>query len=253
MVSHVWLSATTQTITCQAPVCSWNFPGKNTRMGCHFLLQGILPTQEQNSSLSCLLHWQAGSLPLSHPGSLSFVKWNIINWWRNFAYNDMLWSFFHVIKYTFKTKWNNVCIECWQNVETGWQIHRDTKAKHRRIDASDLESPLDCKEDQTSQSQRKSTLNIHWKDWCWSWSSDTLATWCEQPTHCKRPWCWERLKAKGEGDDRGWDGWMASPTQWTWVWANSGRQWRTGKPGVLQSTGLQRAGHDLATGQQLPF
>ena len=122
-------------------------------MGCHFLLQGILPTQEQNPSLSCLLHWQAGSLPLSHPGSLSFVKWNIINWWHNFAYNDILWSFFHVIKYTFKTKWNNVCIECWQNVETGWQIHRDTKAKHWRIDASDLlvpaktlESPLDCKE-----------------------------------------------------------------------------------------------------------
>ena len=56
-----------------------------------------------------------------------------------------------------------------------------------------------------------------------------------------RPWCWERLKAKGEGDDREWDGWMASLTQWTWVWANSGRWWRTGKPDVLQSTGLQRA------------
>ena len=54
-------------------------------------------------------------------------------------------------------------------------------------------------------------------------SSDTLATWCEELTHWKRPWCWERLKAGGEGDDRGWDGWMASATQWTWVWANSGR------------------------------
>ena len=112
MVSHVWLSVTTQTITWQAPLCSWNFPGKNTRMGCHFLLQGILPTQEQNPSLSCLLHWQAGSLPPSHLGSLPFVKRNIINWWHNFAYNDRLWSFFHVIKYTFKIKWNNVCTEC---------------------------------------------------------------------------------------------------------------------------------------------
>ena len=55
----------------------------------------------------------------------------------------------------------------------------------------------------------------HWKDWCWSWSSNTLATWCEKLTHLKRHWCWERLKAGGEGDDRGWDGWMASPTQWT--------------------------------------
>ena len=67
----------------------------------------------------------------------------------------------------------------------------------------------------------------------------SLATWCEEPTHWKRLWCWERLKAGGEGDDRGWDGWMASLTQWTWVWANSGSLWWTGKPGVLQSMGLQ--------------
>ena len=55
----------------------------------------------------------------------------------------------------------------------------------------------------------------------------------------KRPWCWKRSKAGGEGFDRGWNGWMASPTQWTWVWADSGRRWRTGKPGMLQSTGSQ--------------
>ena len=77
------------------------------------------------------------------------------------------------------------------------------------------------------------TPEYHWKDWCWSWSSNTLATWCEELTHWKRPWCWERLKAGGKWGDRGWDGWMASLTQWTWVWANSGRQWRTRKPGVL--------------------
>ena len=70
--------------------------------------------------------------------------------------------------------------------------------------------------------------------------NNTLATWFEEPTHWKRPWCWERLRAGGEGDDRGWDGWMASAIQWTWVWASSGRWWRTGKPGVLQSMGLQR-------------
>ena len=62
---------------------------------------------------------------------------------------------------------------------------------------------------------------IFTKDWCWSWSSSTLATWCEEPTHWKRPWCWERLKAGGQGGDRGWDGWMTSPTQWLSVWANS--------------------------------
>ena len=66
----------------------------------------------------------------------------------------------------------------------------------------------------------------------------------------KRPWCWERLRAGGEGGDRAWDGWMASPTQWIWFWANSGRWWRTGKPCELQSTGLQSAGHNLVTEQQ---
>ena len=53
---------------------------------------------------------------------------------------------------------------------------------------------------------RRSVLGIHWKDWCWSWNSNTLATWHEELTHLKRPWCWERLKAGGEGDGRGWDG-----------------------------------------------
>ena len=73
------------------------------------------------------------------------------------------------------------------------------------------------------QSKRQSALHIHWKDWCWSWSSNILATGCEDPTHWKRPWCWERLTAGGEGGGRGWDGWMASLTQWTWVWINSRR------------------------------
>ena len=74
-----------------------------------------------------------------------------------------------------------------------------------------------------------------------------LATWCEELTHCKRPRCWERVKERGEGDDRGWDGWISSPTQWMWVWASSGSWWWTGKPGMLQSMGLQRVGHDWAT------
>ena len=63
----------------------------------------------------------------------------------------------------------------------------------------------------------------------------------------KRPWCWERLQVGGEGDDRGWDGCMASPTQWTWVWVNSRTWWWTGKPGMLQSMGLQRVRHNWVT------
>ena len=74
-----------------------------------------------------------------------------------------------------------------------------------------------------------------------------LATWCKELTHWKRPWCWEILKAGGEEDDRGWDGWLASLTRWTWVWVSSKSWWRTGKPGMLQSMGLQRVGHNWAT------
>ena len=74
-----------------------------------------------------------------------------------------------------------------------------------------------------------------------------LATWWKELTHWKRSWCWERLKAGGEGNDRGWDGWMAPTTQWTWVWVGSGSWWWTGKPGGLQSMGLQRVTHDWAT------
>ena len=107
-----------------------------------------------------------------------------------------------------------------------------------------LKSPLDSKEIQPGHPKRKSVLNIHWKDWCWSWNSKTLATWCEELTHLKKSWCWERLKVGGEGDNRGWDGWMALPMWWTWVWVNS-RSWRwMGRLGVLQSMGLQRVRHD---------
>ena len=74
-----------------------------------------------------------------------------------------------------------------------------------------------------------------------------VATWCKEATHWKRLWCWERLKARGEGDNRGWDGWMASLTQWTWVWVGSGSWWWTGRPGMLWFMGLQRGGHDWVT------
>ena len=70
---------------------------------------------------------------------------------------------------------------------------------------------------------------------------------CEELTHLNRPWCWERLKAGVEGDDRGWDGWMASPAQWTWVWVSSRSWWWTGKPGLLQSMRSQRVEHNWTT------
>ena len=97
--------------------------------------------------------------------------------------------------------------------------------------------------DPASPFWRRSVLGVHWKDWCWSWNSNTLATSCEELTHWKRPWCWDGLGAR-EGDDRGWAGWMASPTRRTWVWVKSGNWWLTGRPGVLWFMGSQRVGHD---------
>ena len=108
-----------------------------------------------------------------------------------------------------------------------------------------LESPLDC----------KNVPPVHPKgnqSWIFIGRTDveaetnTLATWCEELTHLKRPWCWESLKA-GEGDDRGWDGWMVSPTQWIWVWVNSCSWWWTDRPGMLQPIGWQRVGHNSTT------
>ena len=120
------------------------------------------------------------------------------------------------------------------------------KAEHWRIKVFDLScwrrllrAPWTARRSNQSI-LRKSVLNIHWKDWCWSWSSSTLATWWEEPTHWKRPWCLKRLRAGGEGGDRGWNGWMASSTQWAWVWANwemvkDREAWGTGFHGVTKN------------------
>ena len=118
------------------------------------------------------------------------------------------------------------------------------KAERQRIDAFEL---LGLQGDPTSPFWRRSVLGVLWKEWCWSWSSRTLATSCEELTHWKRLWCWEGLGVGGKGDDRGWDGWMASPTWWTWVWVDSGSWWWTGRPGILWLMGSQKVRHDWAT------
>ena len=108
--------------------------------------------------------------------------------------------------------------------------------------AKTLESPLDCKEIQPVHPKGDQT-------WVFIGRTDAgaetpLVTWCEELTHLRRPWCWERLRAGKEGDGRGWDGWMASPT---WIWVDSGSWWWTGRPGVLLFMGSQRVGQDWAT------
>ena len=105
----------------------------------------------------------------------------------------------------------------------------------------DFESPLDCKEIQPVHREGD-------KSWVFIGRTDaeaetphTLGTWWEELTHWKRPWCWEGLGVGGEGDNRGWHGWMASPTRWTWVWVSSGSLWWTGRPGVLRFMGRKES------------
>ena len=109
-----------------------------------------------------------------------------------------------------------------------------------------LERPLDCKEIQPVHPKGDQSWVLIGRT---DAEAETPVLW---PPHEKswliqKPWCWERLRAGGEGDNREWDGWMGSPTQWTWVWVNSGSWWWTGRPGVLQSMGWQRVGHDWVT------
>ena len=144
----------------------------------------------------------------------------------------MVFSFGHVWIW----EWN--CEECW--VPKNWCFWTVVLEKT-------LESPLDCKEIQPVHSEGDQPWDFFGGN---DAEAETPVLW---PPHAKslligiRLWCWEGLGAGGEGDDRGWDGWMASPTQWTWVWVNSGRWWRTGRPGMLQFMGSQRVRHDWVT------
>ena len=133
--------------------------------------------------------------------------------------------------------WNLDCEESW--VPKNWCFWSVVLEKT-------LETPLDSKEiqpvhpkgDQSwvfiGRTDVKAETPILWPPHVKSWLMKSL-------------WCWEGLGTGGEGDDRGWDGWMASPTQWTWVWVNSGSWWWTGRPDVLGFMGSQRVGHDWAT------
>ena len=126
------------------------------------------------------------------------------------------------------------------------------KAEHRRIDAFELwcwrrllRVPWTAR--RSNQSILEISLGITLEGLMLKLKLQYFGHSCEELTQWKRLWCWEELEAGGEGDDRGWDGWMATLTRWTWVWVNSGSWWWAGRPGVLQFMGSQRVGHDWAT------
>ena len=147
---------------------------------------------------------------------------------------------------TLPTKVHLVIAIVFPVVMYGCESWTTKKAEHQRIDAFQLwcwrillRVLLTARKSNQSILKR-SVLGVNWKDWCWSWNSNTLVTWCEELTHLKRPWCWERLKAGGDKDDRWRDGWMASLTQWRWVWVNpelvmDWEAWRNAVHGVTKS------------------
>ena len=149
----------------------------------------------------------------------------------------------YVLTFTYKRSWRHLMQL--NGFKEGWAPKN--WCFQTLVPEKTLESPLDCKEIQPVHPKGGQSWVIIGRTDVEA-ETNTLATWCEELTHWKRPWCWERLKAGGEGDDRGWDGWMASPTQWRWVWLNSRSWWWTGRPGMLQSMGSQRVGHNWATG-----
>ena len=180
--------------------CPWDSPGKNTRVGCCAHLQRIFLSRRTNLSLFSLLHWLVGSLPLALPGMSQIIITLLLFANKHPCGQAMV---FPVVMYG--------CVS--------WTI----KKKKKKLTTKELTlfncnagedswESLGLQGDQICQFWWKSILNIYWNSYCWSWGSSPLATWCKELTHWKRPWCWERLKAKGEEGGRGWDGLIASST-----------------------------------------
>ena len=213
------------------PITSWQIDGETVETVRDFILGGSKITADGDWSHAVKRHLLLGRKIMTNLDSISKSR-------------DI----------TLPTKVRLVKAMVFPVVMYGCESWTVKKAEHQRIDAFELwcwrrllRVPKGQQGDPTSPSYRWSVLNIHWKDWYWSWNSNTLATWCEELTHLKRPWCWEGLGTGVEGDNRGWDRWMASPTQWTWVWVNSRSWWWTGRPGMLRFMGSQRVGHDWVT------
>ena len=233
--------------SCQPFAIPWTIAGLaplsmelTTGMGSYSLLQGIFLTQGSNPDL---LHCRQILYHLSHLRRLTSCSWM----------RFVSVSFCHSSNISFKQRLTLVTAMVFPVLMYGCESWTMKKAERRKVMLLNCGAGEDSWEspglqgDPTSPSWRRSVLGVHWEDWCWSWNSNTLATSCEELTHWKGPWCWEGLGAGGEGDGRGWDGWLASQSQWTWVWVNSRSWWWTGRPGVLWFMGLQRVGHDWVT------
>jgi len=275
-LSSVWLFVNPWTVAHWAPL-SMDFPGKNTEVGCQFLLQGIFLTQGWNPYLlhcrQIYYSWASREAQeiykvrnMKAIAEAIWVEWEVdLLWvWDPRTERNCIWI---VVTLTCSNLgWVSKSIKVWVLSEASEPCFLNSKgsewaqrkaASHQLLQPCTVKSrflklrvirffwtkgdaevetgqmdgknpkqdqnPEDAKHDPPVLSITSHSLG--------SAGIDSYPHRCEELTHWKRPWCWERLKA-GEGDDRGWDGWMASPTRWTWVWVSSGSWWWTGRPGV---------------------
>ena len=192
-------------IMASSPITSWQIDGETMGTVAHFIFLGSKITTDGDCSHEIKRHLLLGRKVMTNLDSMLKSR-------------DI----------TLSTKVRLVKAMVFPVVMYGCESWTIRKAEHWRLDAFELwcwrrllRVPWPAR--RSNQSILKEiSPEVHWKDWCWSWNSNTLATWWEELTHLKRPWCWERLRAGGEGDNREWNGWMTSPTQWIWVWVDSG-------------------------------
>ena len=153
---------------------------------------------------------------------------------------------------TLRTKVHLIMSMFFPVVMYGWESWTVKKTECWKLDAlncgvgEDFWESLGLQGDTTSPSQRISVLGVCWKNWCWSWNSNTLGTSCKVLTHWKRHWCWEGWGQEEKGTKR--TRWLDGITTWcTWAWVNSRSWWWTGRPGMQRFMRSQRVGHDWAT------
>ena len=184
-------------IMASGPITSWQVDGETLQTVTHFILGGSKITADGDCSHEIKWHLLLGKKVMTNLDSILKSR-------------DIILS----------TKFRLVKVMVFPAVMYGCESWIIKKAECWRVDAFELwcwRRLLRVPWTARRSSQfilREISSEYSLEDWCWCWNSNTLATWCEALTHLKRPWCWERLKV-GEGDDRGWDGWMASPTWWT--------------------------------------
>ena len=242
--SHIWLCATPYTAAHQAPL-SLGFSRQETGVGCHFLLQCMKVKSESEVAQSCLTLGDPTDCSLPGSSVHGILKARVLGWvaiafsddqprqrikkqrhcFANKGPSSQSYSFFR----SYVWMWELDYKESW--APKNWCFWTVVLEKT-------LESPLDFKEIQpVSPKGNQSWMFIGRTDA--EAETPKLWAWCKELTHWKKPWCWERLKAGGEGDNKRWDGWMASPTWWTWVWASrelvmDGEAWRAAVHGITK-------------------